>query len=480
MAGVVQVGKGVAAVPQQVVAPMRGKWWNENEGRWVFTNMEKEIQDLQGVPEDDSDILGGIKAALDQGHTNESLSTEVVDTVLYDALEISPDADQCKSPMWENKVLLQLLRIERIKLSNGLLVSSSTTATIKRRYYVLARKYHPDKQEDGPGKAEATEKFKVISEAYHILSDPVLREKYNRKGRDALNNDPSELTPTVEPKVLFAFLFGSDKFGDIFGRLATATSTSVGDSEMVTEIDARKLQKRRVTRLASKLIERISPWLREAGDETNDESVISAWKEEAEELCRTSFGYPLVKTVGEAYYLLALQFQGSTESGQGLPTLSKWYSGKKAGMEQKRNAFKNKRKQFSTGLRMMDLQAKLKEEMEAARTDAERAEIAREAEEAATEILVRALWTTTVVDITSTLYETCQMVFFDQSVDKNVRKQRAKAVEQLGKVWMDIPEPPNGGEGATDYKDMYEEAALAAMMETLRRKGEGEAEEGQS
>ena len=326
---------------------------------------------------------------------------------------------------------------------------------------------------------EATEKFKEISEAYHILSDPDLREKYNKMGRDILNNDPSELTPTLEPKIVFAFLFGSDKFRDVFGNLATATSSSVGDSELITEIDARKIQKRRVTRLASKLIKRITPWVREAERGTTpvgNGPLMQGSKKEAEDLCSTSFGYPLVKTVGEAYYLMAVQYQGSVESGQSLPSFSKWYSGKKAGMDKGRNARKNRRSQFSAGVKMIDLQTKLKEAMDAAQADEECAQIAKEAEEAATELLVRALWTTTVVDITSTLYETCQMVFFDQSVGKNVRRDRANAVTQLGKLWMELPEPHNDSEAHRDFKELYEEAALAAMVETLRRKGEAESE----
>ena len=120
------------------------------------------------------------------------------------------------------------------------------------------------------------------------------------------------------------------------------------------------------------------------------------------------------------------------------------------------------------GLKMMELQLKLKEAMEKAETDEERNQIAKEAEEVATEMMMKALWTTTVVDITSTLYETCNMVFFDQSVDKAVRKSRAKALKQLGEIWMNIPEPEEGEE--KDYRTLYEDAAMAAMVETLRRK----------
>ena len=84
--------------------------------------------------------------------------------------------------------------------------------------------------------------------------------------------------------------------------------------------------------------------------------------------------------------------------------------------------------------------------------------------------MLRILWTTTVVDITATLHETCKMVFFDQSVDSDTRKQRAAAVKQLGQVWMSIPEPED--QQKKDATKLYEEAAFAAMLETMSRKDE--------
>ncbi len=47
---------------------------------------------------------------------------------------------------------------------------------IKRAYRRLARQYHPDVSDD----PEAGEKFKVINEAYQVLSDPVKRAEYDR------------------------------------------------------------------------------------------------------------------------------------------------------------------------------------------------------------------------------------------------------------------------------------------------------------
>ena len=51
--------------------------------------------------------------------------------------------------------------------------------TIKKAYRQLALKYHPDKN---PGNKEAEEKFKAISEAYSILSDPDKKSQYDSGG----------------------------------------------------------------------------------------------------------------------------------------------------------------------------------------------------------------------------------------------------------------------------------------------------------
>lgn len=67
-------------------------------------------------------------------------------------------------------------------------VSKSASADeIKKAYRSLAKKYHPDLHPED--KAAAEEKFKEISEAYEVLSDPDKRSRYDQYGFAGVNGD---------------------------------------------------------------------------------------------------------------------------------------------------------------------------------------------------------------------------------------------------------------------------------------------------
>ncbi len=89
---------------------------------------------------------------------------------------------------------------------------------IKRAYRRLARKYHPDLH---PGDKEAEERFKEISEAYEILSDPKKRAEYDQLRQAA--QAYSFTTPHGERAYDFSIFmdeagpFGN--FSDIFSNL---------------------------------------------------------------------------------------------------------------------------------------------------------------------------------------------------------------------------------------------------------------------
>jgi len=58
------------------------------------------------------------------------------------------------------------------------LTHSATSADIKAAYKRLAMQYHPDHNQGNPS---AEERFKQINEAYHVLSDPLKKARYDRQ-----------------------------------------------------------------------------------------------------------------------------------------------------------------------------------------------------------------------------------------------------------------------------------------------------------
>ncbi|PGH08586.1 hypothetical protein GX51_01105 [Blastomyces parvus] len=74
--------------------------------------------------------------------------------------------------------------VAETKLYDSLSISPTATQDeIKKAYKKAALKFHPDKNKNNP---EAVEKFKEVSQAYEVLSDPEKRKVYDQYGLEFL------------------------------------------------------------------------------------------------------------------------------------------------------------------------------------------------------------------------------------------------------------------------------------------------------
>ena len=96
---------------------------------------------------------------------------------------------------------------------------SASVDEIKKAYRTLALKHHPDRV-PAEQKKEAEEKFKEISEAYAVLSDPQKRAVYDQQGHAGFDQRYSteDIFRGADFSSIFEDLgFGGSIFQDLFG-----------------------------------------------------------------------------------------------------------------------------------------------------------------------------------------------------------------------------------------------------------------------
>ncbi|KZW01210.1 DnaJ-domain-containing protein [Exidia glandulosa HHB12029] len=127
-----------------------------------------------------------------------------VETEYYDLLGVTPDADD---------------------------------ATLKKAYRKQAIKYHPDKN----SAPEAEEKFKDISKAYSILSDPNLRAVYDKNGAKMVDKEgPMDMEDAAG---FFANVFGGERFHDWIGEISLMKEMTSVAKTMMTEEEKAEIDK---------------------------------------------------------------------------------------------------------------------------------------------------------------------------------------------------------------------------------------------
>mmetsp|Transcript_59986 Transcript_59986/g.111270 ORF Transcript_59986/g.111270 Transcript_59986/m.111270 type:complete len:253 (+) Transcript_59986:82-840(+) len=117
----------------------------------------------------------------------------------------------------DEKCFYQILGVSR----------NASDEELKRAYRRLALKWHPDKHQ-GDSKQQAAERFKQVSEAYHVLSKPELRAEYDDSLTDSGRTNKGGMTGS---KVLWTKTYGWSSFNISFGWIGEADQYGQADDE---------------------------------------------------------------------------------------------------------------------------------------------------------------------------------------------------------------------------------------------------------
>jgi len=99
---------------------------------------------------------------------------------------------------------------------------SASAEEIKKAYRKLALQWHPDRHPEAKKRLEAEQRFKQISEAYEVLSDPEKRAKYDRFGehwKQGQEFTPPPGEPTMSREDFERAFGGRGGFSDFFSSL---------------------------------------------------------------------------------------------------------------------------------------------------------------------------------------------------------------------------------------------------------------------
>ncbi|OZJ05050.1 hypothetical protein BZG36_02076 [Bifiguratus adelaidae] len=314
---------------------------------------------------------------------------------------------------------------------------------IKKQYRVMAIKYHPDKCRE----PDAEEKFKEISEAYQILSDPQLRSAYNKYGKD------KSLSPDADPQEFFQQMFGGDAFREIIGELSMGRDimemSERYEAESEENPDGKKpnspsmrptkeqiatkkqFQEEQVAKLSENLIHKLTLYtsLPENADKEEKAQAAAAFQEqikvEAEKLKEESYGLELLHAIGKVYSNKAKGYLGI--KGGELPKVFQ-------SIREKRAIIKG---MWSTVKSAMDVQqtAMMMEKAEQQGLDAaEQLKL----EEEATNKALKVMWNMSRMEVEGTLRLVSDRVLGDKSVSSRIRYRRAEALRMVGYIYTSL------------------------------------------
>ncbi|KAL4451590.1 hypothetical protein ABPG75_007252 [Micractinium tetrahymenae] len=433
--GAAQVVRGAANTPEALKQASAGKHWDEDSRAWI--EPPGLALTLDGGEE--------ARAARAQWRRRQAAAQRGV------AAPDEPD-------------FYELLGVER----------DASPEQIKKAYYLLARRMHPDKN---PGDPEANAKFQQLGEAYQVLGNAELRKRYDEHGTEGLDVN------FVDGAEFFTALFGSDRFEHLVGELMLAAAARHGGDFQPAQL--KRIQHAREEKLAVLLGALLRRYVE--GDAVGFRESMAV---EAGELATASFGDVMLGAVGGTYKTQADIVLGGFFDG-GLTALRAKGRGLKAQLSAASLALKvYKKQQEIAQLDALEQQARQVQEqasaaqqqqqpgaeqqqqqqreeddgrggsiaggaapgaaadqqqqqeqqatvaaaagLEAARVAAERVKL----EEQSLPLMLEAMWAANKLDIEATVRHVCKKLLNDEKVSKAHRRLRAEALRELGTIFL--------------------------------------------
>ncbi|KAL9938049.1 hypothetical protein V8E36_002672 [Tilletia maclaganii] len=110
--------------------------------------------------------------------------------------------------------------------------ANATDLDLKKAYRKAAIRNHPDKGGD-------EETFKMVGEAYRVLSDNNLRADYDKHGK----KKPKDEVGIKEATDMFGNIFGGERFVDIIGEISLMKDMTKASEIVMTEEEKAELEK---------------------------------------------------------------------------------------------------------------------------------------------------------------------------------------------------------------------------------------------
>jgi curved DNA-binding protein CbpA len=283
----------------------------------------------------------------------------------------------------------------------------ATPTQIKKGYYQMARIHHPDK-----GGSE--EKFKLISQAYEVLSDPSKRELYNKHGKVPFEKGGSASGDFHDPRELFNQMFGGAKFEEFFGVVSIFGDDSSSEGDEDTAVI------RRIITLREKLLERLQPWLQGKHEEFK-----KSITEYAEELIAEEHGAELLEHIGYVYHQEARQALGGVR-------------GLVAEFKEKTHLISSTWGAFKAMLNLEMKTQQLAEQHGEPETVDEAAKMQAEIQAELEEEGIGTIFKFGKLEIEAIMRKVCEGVVGDLDISKAEKKRRAEGLKVMGDIFRKV------------------------------------------